>query len=286
MLVAEVEGPFHSHHERAERAARNAVLHYRRAGWPYSACLATIAGALYYGPTPVTEAIAACRELLPETDANGQAGMLAFLGALEAMRGDFDAARACVAQCRKGYGELGQALGAERSAGSVESEIEFLAGDLAAARASLESSSAVLEQHGDRAYLATRAASLADVLYRQGKLDEAARQVRAAESGSTSDDVATQWRWRAVDAKLAARSGEFERAEALARDALGLLDDGDTLNERAMCLLDLGEVLALAGRPAEAAAAFGQALDLFERKGNVVAADQTRVLLAETTESP
>jgi hypothetical protein len=45
-------------------------------------------------------------------------------------------------------------------------------------------------------------------------------------------------------------------------------------------------VLTLAGRPAEAATALREALALFEQKGSVVAAEQTRALLAETTESP
>jgi hypothetical protein len=43
---------------------------------------------------------------------------------------------------------------------------------------------------------------------------------------------------------------------------------------------DLGEVLILAGKPDEAAAAFEQALERFERKGNVVSAERTRARLA------
>ena len=43
---------------------------------------------------------------------------------------------------------------------------------------------------------------------------------------------------------------------------------------------DRGEVLSLAGRAAEARAAFGAALDLYEAKGNVVEGGRMRALLA------
>ena len=39
---------------------------------------------------------------------------------------------------------------------------------------------------------------------------------------------------------------------------------------------DLGEILALAGRPSEAADAYGAAVARYERKGDVVSAERTR----------
>ena len=286
MMVSHVHGPYRLRHRQAGEAARRALVHYRRAGWPVGSCLGAIAGALYYGPTPVGEAISTCEELLADATPVGQAGILAFLGGLEAMRGDFPKARTFVAETRRTYSQLGQFIAAELSSGSVETEVERLAGDLEKARELVEASHAILEEHGGRAYLATRAATLADVLYRQGRLEDAARYAAAAESGSTSGDLATEWRWRSVAAKLAARAGESDRAELLAREAVGLLADTDALHERGRCSLDLAEVLTLSGRPAEAATALRDALALFEQKGSVVAAEQTRALLAETTESP
>ncbi len=46
-------------------------------------------------------------------------------------------------------------------------------------------------------------------------------------------------------------------------------------------MLDLAEVLQAAGKPAEAVEAVEQAIELFERKGNVVGAKRARRLLAE-----
>ena len=44
---------------------------------------------------------------------------------------------------------------------------------------------------------------------------------------------------------------------------------------------DLAEVLLLAGKPDEAAAALEQALERYERKGNLVSAQRARARLAE-----
>jgi Flp pilus assembly protein TadD len=220
--------------------------------------------------------------LLEEADLNGRANVVAHLGGLEAMNGDFEQARTRMTEARQTFKELGQAFHAEFNCGAIEGEIEVLAGDLRAARRALESSCLALEQRGGQRYLATRSAALAEVLYQQGELEQAARRNRLARSGSTSDDVPTEWRWRTVEAKLTARTGDFAGAERLARAAVELLVDTDALNHQAACLLSLGEVLSLAGRSGEAAIAFEQASELFERKGNVVAARKTRTM----TESP
>jgi hypothetical protein len=53
----------------------------------------------------------------------------------------------------------------------------------------------------------------------------------------------------------------------------------DLLNTHGDTLVDLGEVVGLAGRHAEAAAVFEQAAEIFERKGN--RASLERVRLAE-----
>ena len=51
------------------------------------------------------------------------------------------------------------------------------------------------------------------------------------------------------------------------------------------CICDLAEVLSLAGKPDEAAAALEQALERYERKGNLVSAQRSRTRLAELREA-
>ena len=62
----------------------------------------------------------------------------------------------------------------------------------------------------------------------------------------------------------------------MASHAARLVRSSDGLNRRARVQLDLADVLSVAGRPAEAADAAAEALDLYERKGNVVAAGRVR----------
>jgi tetratricopeptide (TPR) repeat protein len=122
---------------------------------------------------------------------------------------------------------------------------------------------------------------IAQALYESDRLDEAeAWASRAAELGST-DDAATQILCRQVKAKVLVRRGEHPEAERLAREAVAMAEDTDWLNFVADTYADLGEVLALAGRADEAAAAFGEALARYERKENLVIAERTRARLAE-----
>jgi tetratricopeptide (TPR) repeat protein len=79
---------------------------------------------------------------------------------------------------------------------------------------------------------------------------------------------------------LAAR-GEFTEAYHLANEAGEIVCHTDQLNEQADAYADLGEVLSLAGRSTEAAAALEQALERYERKENVVMARRMRTRLEE-----
>ena len=50
---------------------------------------------------------------------------------------------------------------------------------------------------------------------------------------------------------------------------------------RGQAYIDMGEVMRLAGRPSEAAAAVGKAVELYEQKGNTVAAGSARAAQSE-----
>ena len=82
--------------------------------------------------------------------------------------------------------------------------------------------------------------------------------------------------WRQVRAKVLARRGEHAEAERLAREAVAICEETDMLDAQGDAYADLAEVLLLAGRADEAAAALEQALERYERKGNVVMAARTR----------
>jgi tetratricopeptide (TPR) repeat protein len=267
----------------AERAAREALLQYRQAGWPVAACLGVLAATLWYGPRPAPAALDECTGFLDEADLNVQANVLPFIAGLEAIVGKFDRARERLRQSRSIFEELGQGGAAETNCGAMSGEVEALAGDLAAAEHALRSSYDALERSGNRAYLATRATALADVVYRQERYEEAERYVAVARANTASDDLITQWAWCAVSGKLHARQAEFAEAQRLASEAVLLLSRTDVLNMRAKALLDLAEVLQLAGLATEAGARLEEALDLFRQKGNLIAAEWAQRRFDEVT---
>ena len=92
--------------------------------------------------------------------------------------------------------------------------------------------------------------------------------------------------WRRVRAKVLARRGEHAEAERLAREAVAIGEGTDRLNDQGDANADLAEVLLLGGKASEAAAALEQALDRYERKGNLVMARRTRDRLAALAATP
>ena len=80
----------------------------------------------------------------------------------------------------------------------------------------------------------------------------------------------------AVGAKLLAARGAVADARQLAEDTVRLADGTDGLNLIAFTRVALAEVLRRADLDAEARRVTLEAANLFERKGNVVAAAQAR----------
>jgi tetratricopeptide (TPR) repeat protein len=83
-----------------------------------------------------------------------------------------------------------------------------------------------------------------------------------------------------LSARILADRGHHREAEALARSAAALAAQSDLLSEHADTLLDLAHVLAAAGRIPEAHATATQALDLYQRKGNLPGARESLRFLA------
>jgi tetratricopeptide (TPR) repeat protein len=75
-----------------------------------------------------------------------------------------------------------------------------------------------------------------------------------------------------------ARAGAFEEAEALAREAVAIAERIDFLSTQGDALLDLAEVLRLAGRKPEALIAVDEAAERYERKGNLASLERARRL--------
>ena len=197
------------------------------------------------------------------------------LACLWAMHGEFDRARELIQTARAMFVDLGQTYALASSAES-SGLVEMLAGDLSAAEQELRRGVELLEGMGERAYLSTLGAMLADVLELVDRDDEAGRFARTSEKASDPDDIDSQARWRAVKSKLLAKQGRLEEAEELAREAVRLAAPTDVLNLHGHCYLALGAVLEALGRQNEASEALARAVQAFSRKGNLAAAGQAR----------
>ena len=201
------------------------------------------------------------------------------LGILAAMRGSFEEARALRDRGRQLTDELGLPL--HRAGMSMMfGRVDQLAGDDRAAEAEFRVGYDLSRELGETGYLSTTACCLGEVVYAQGRYDEALRLSEEAEQAGAPDDVITQMKWRALRGLVLAEQGRMQEAESLARESVELARPGDTLDDIANCVNALGRVLERAGKGEEARAAFEEALDLWERKGNVVSAARARESLA------
>ena len=198
-----------------------------------------------------------------------------------AMLGRFDDARKILAEARSELAERGGGTQLAWMNGQASVLVELLADAPGAAAEFGSEGCRLFEELGEQGILSTAAALLGRALYALGRLDEAEHwATRAAELGA-SDDALTQLLWRQVVAKVCARRGQHAEAERLAREAVAIAERTDMLAVQSDVYADLAEVLALGGRREEATEALEQALDRYQRKGNLVSAERARERLAE-----
>ena len=268
-----------------EEALQRALTHAERAGErrDQSRILIDLARTTVVGPRPARDGIRRCHELLSraEADVAATAFIGAMLAVLEAMDGQFDGARARWRRSKRRLAEVGLNV----SVAVIQmyyGYIELLADRPENAEPELAGACAAFEQLGTRGHLSSAAGLAARVHYAHGSYDESARYCRMSEEAASDDDAVSQVLWRSTKAKLLARAGEGQPAEALAGDAVRLADGTDFLMMRGDALTDRAEVLAILGHVAPAGADLEAASVLYERKGIGATANLARRALAVT----
>jgi predicted ATPase/class 3 adenylate cyclase len=288
-VVGHVEGSVMGSLGAGEQAWRQALSHARRGNHPAEKAesITWLMVSAVFGPLPVEEGIARCKEFLATegSDPTIQATCSVEWAVLEAMRGDIALARELLAEGRRTIEEFGLTLWAALNAQEAFL-IESLAGTPGAAIETLRESFATLDEGGERGYLSSIAGFLAHALYEEARDDEAEHFSRKCEDAAAPDDVLSQVLWRTARAKIRARQGDLDRAEALAREAVRVGEPTDLVTTRADALSDLAFVLALAGRRDEALVALEEAARLHERKGNVAALEQARSAATQLAAAP
>ena len=280
--IAHVRGGFYCEFAAMEEAAEHIAACYRRAGWPLATAVEVLGPALELGPRPVDEAIGRLIALAAEDTSRWINGnVLLWLGRLEAMRQNFDLARAHVDAARTAFTELSLTSAAADNWRRAAAAIELAAGCPDAAESLLRAACTYLEETHETQVLATRAAELASVLYVQRRYEEAADWTRAARGYAGADDLDAALRRRPVEAMLLAREGRFDEAERLACATVQLTMKTDSPTFRAASLVALAEVLELADASPRAREHADAAFALYLKKGNTAAAAAVRARYEE-----
>ena len=265
---------------RADDAWVNAAESARRAGDERDLfdVLGWRATAAVHGPTPAKAAIGRCEEFRRVVAASPVATvwMINPLALLHAMQCDFELSEQLLAEAGATQRKLGSP---DYSVSHLAASARLLAGRADLAEEPLRRGVQKLATMGDGRMLATTTAMLAQAVYAQGGEREARDLCRQTARGAAADDIVTQVIWRSVEAKLLARDGRVEEGERLAREAVALVAATDLLSYHGDAMLDLAEVLTIAGRIDDAADHLRRGLALYDQKGNAAAAARARSLL-------
>ena len=165
-------------------------------------------------------------------------------------------------------------------------DMEELAGNYEVAAERLRVFCDRLAEEGRSAFLGTYAPQLGRILCELGRYDEAEQLAEQGRDLGDEHDPITQSLWRQVAALVAAHRGDHSYAERLAREAITRSHKTDSPQFQGDAYFDLADVLEAAGRREEAAAAWHEALDRYERKGIIPRARSTRERLAALQETP
>jgi class 3 adenylate cyclase/tetratricopeptide (TPR) repeat protein len=236
--------------------------------------LAYLIGCWHLGSMPVDDGLTRVEKILrrPDLSRNLRRRTLHGRARFVAMLGRFDDARADIAEAE----DLELELGVSRT--SHPAEIELLAGNFAAAEAHLRLMYDDFQAVNDLGHLATVSHLLADAVLAQGNVDEAVALTDGIESMTVPEDVDAQSGWRRVRAKALARQGHADEAVRRAREAVAIAEKTEYFDVLVQSVAALGEVLRLAGSD-DADDVLRRAIELYERKGNVVGAEQARQVL-------
>ncbi len=251
----------------------------REVGW----ALGQNALCAIHGPIPVNEGLAWLERLLQGEPENRtlDANLSGFVTMLEAMSGRFDEARRHIDESRALARDLGliwQASVQELLSGYIE----LMAGNPVAAEREMRAAAEGFREIGEGWFLSVTAVDLLRTIYEQGRYEDAFALLETVDETPGPD---CEWlvKRRGVPACLLARHGQIEEGERLAREGVAIAADSEFVVLHADVLLDLAEVLELAGRPEEAREATAEAVSIYERKGNVAAARKARGSVTATS---
>ena len=284
----QLEAAMHWNHARsaaAEEAWQQAAEYARRVNdrSQLTEIIGWLASAALWGPTPAPEGIRRCESYLDETGnhPSGQAVILLHMAGLYAMQDEVAIADATLSRAKALLDTLGPTMTAAVT--EPAAFIAMLAGDPVTAEMHLRLEYESLSRMGDKGFLATTAALLAKAIAAQGqgRYAEAVQLIEISQEAAAGEDLSAQIIGQGLSGRILADRGRHGEALELASSAVALAASTDLLSQHADALLDLAHVLAAADRAPDAHAAATQALDLYQRKGNLPGARESLAHLTQ-----
>jgi class 3 adenylate cyclase len=238
---------------------------------------------IVFGPTPVEEGIAELQaQIAREHGAMWVMAAKSAIARLRALQGRLAEARELNAHARAALEELGSRIWLV-GVNAAEGVIESLAGNHVEAARVLSGSYKGMIATGDLAFASTVAVELGEALLDLSDDEAAWRFGTIARDTSATDDVISQAGGRAVQSRVLSRRGDYDAAEALAREAVGIMVATDYLDQHADMLVHLARVLSEGEKVDEAVAAARKAVELYRQKGATFMVERTERLIEEWT---
>jgi class 3 adenylate cyclase/tetratricopeptide (TPR) repeat protein len=263
------------------RALERAVPHARRAGdLRLEATLVTTKAPYFiWGPGQVEEGLRFVDSVIESLGhvPGVQAFALHVRAHLRARLGEFDGAFEDVGEFRRGLRELRREREYAVTSGCGW-DVCLWAGEWLRGEEALREGYVMIERMGIKALLSKTALDLGDCVLRLGRLDEAERLSEIGEEVTPREDVFCTAQWLTLRSRVRAARGDLAGAETFARRAVELPTADEFLELAADARLALAEALRLAGA-AGAQEPAAEALELYERKGNLVGAQRVRAFL-------
>jgi tetratricopeptide (TPR) repeat protein len=262
-------------------ALDTALTHARLAGDPRLEAQLVLSKAPYFiwGPGLVVDGLRQAEDAVRSLGhiPGVQAYALHVRAHMQARLGEFDGAFDAVSEFRRLTRELGRETLYAITSGCVW-DVCLWAGEWERGEEALRESYEALERMGNKGLLASTALDLGDAVLRQGRVDEAEELSVIGEEHTANEDAWGQARCLTLRAKVQGVRGDRAGAEELARRAIELAAADEFPELAADARLVLGEAVGSAG-DAEARALGAEALELYERKGNLVGASWARAYL-------
>jgi predicted ATPase/DNA-binding SARP family transcriptional activator len=233
---------------------------------------------------PVDAAVVRAEQLLRDAggDLWAEADLLKPLSVLYAYLGRFADARAAIDRSQSLFAGLGARLARAESA-IPAGIVGTITGDAAAAERYVREGYEAFQVIGDRGYREGLAFQLAEILFQQGRLDEAQQLIDEIWADPSSDLIGFP---RLTEAKLLARRGQFPEARQLVGEAEAFLTATSDPLLQAEVLETKADVERLAGAPGPAVASWRAALRIYEDRRATALAERTRAALASLAGQP